>query len=393
MAFGKQWRACCALPDHVQDMKKPNIRNILVPIDFSNLSVLAVETAKGLARRFDATIHLAHVHEFYYPAGFIAPGAPVPISMVTFRDNSANRLSDDLHMLAKTLGLSINNCHFRSSGLPPFHEICKVAREIPADLIVMPTHAPTGLAHFFEGSTAERIVQHSPCPVVVVKQNDRDFLKVGSAVRIDKVLVPVDFSSCSLAGLNYAIQFAEKAAAKIVVFHAVHLGYAYTSDGFAMYDLSVFERAARKDADRQMREFVRCAKFGRVKFETVIKVGPPVDEICAQVENKDVDLIITSTHGRTGFKHVLIGSTAEQVVRRAHCPVLVVPSHPEVRTASLTGKPSRAGKLRPKITCRATLKRRPMKRRLVGTRYGQRINPAFPERRKTNKFRESHLVQ
>jgi nucleotide-binding universal stress UspA family protein len=392
MAFGKRWQACQAALAHVQDMKKPNIRNILVPIDFSNLSILAVETAKNLARRFGATIHLAHVHEFHYPAGFIAPGGPVPMSMVTFRDDSANRLSD-LRMLAKTLGLSINNCHFRSDGLPPFHEICKVAREIPADLIVMPSHAPTGLAHFFEGSTAERIVQHSPCPVVVVKQSDREHLKAGSAVRIDKILVPVDFSSCSLAGLNYAIQFAEKVAAKICVFHAVHLGYAYTSDGYAMYDLSRFEKAARKDADRQMREFLRCAKFGRVKFDTVIKVGLPVDEICAQAQNQDVDLIITSTHGRTGFKHVLIGSTAEQVVRRASCPVLVVPSHPEVRAASLTEERGRAGKSRPKVTCRATLKRKPMERRLVGARYGQRNGRAFPERRKTNKFRESHLAQ
>ena len=179
-------------------MKKPNIRNILVPIDFSKLSVLAVETAKGLAKRFGATIHLAHVHEFYCPAGFYGPGALVPMSMVTFRDNSANRLSADLQMIAKTHSLSINNCHFRSDGLPPFHEICKVAREIPADLIVTPTHAYTGLTHFFEGSTAERIVQHSPCPVVVVKQSDREHLKAGSAVRIDKILVPVDFSRCSL---------------------------------------------------------------------------------------------------------------------------------------------------------------------------------------------------
>jgi nucleotide-binding universal stress UspA family protein len=373
-------------------MKKPNIRNILVPIDFSNLSILAVETAKVLAKRFGATIHLVHVHEFYYPAGFMAPGAIVPMSMVTFRDNSADRLSGDLCLLATKHELSTTNCHFRSDGLPPFHEICKVAREIPADLIVMPSHAPTGLAHFFEGSTAERIVQHSPCPVVVVKQTGRGVAKTPSATRIDKILVPVDFSRFSLDGLNYAIQFAEKVTARICVFHAVHLSYSYTSDGYTMYDLSIVEKAARKEADRQMREFVRCAKFGRVKFETLIKVGFPVDAICAQAENPDVDLIITSTHGRTGFKHVLIGSTAEQIVRRANCPVLVVPSHPEVRTANLTEEPGRARKSTSKIMCRSTRKRKPMERSFeLG--YRQRIDRAFPGRRKTNKFRESHLAR
>lgn len=373
-------------------MKKPNIRNILVPIDFSTLSIFAIETAKGLAKRFDATIHLVHVHEFYYPAGFMAPGAIVPMSMTTFRDDSANRLSSDLRLLATRQGLSTANCHFRSDGVPPFHEICEVAREIPADLIVMPSHAPTGLAHFLEGSTAERIAQHSPCPVVVVKKRARRIPKVPVAIRIDKILVPVDFSRCSLDGLNYAIQFAEKVAAKICLFHAVHLGYAYTSDGYAMYDLSVVEKAARKEADRQMREFVRCARFGGVKFEIAIKVGPPVDEICAQAQNQDVDLIITSTHGRTGFKHVLIGSTAEQIVRRASCPVLVVPSHPEVRATNLIAGLGRAEKARPKITRRIALKRSPIGFTLSRARHGQRNGHAFPGRRKINKFRESHRV-
>lgn len=372
-------------------MKKPNIKNILIPIDFSNLSILAIETAKGFSKRFDATIHLVHVHEFYYPAGFMVPGAIVPMSMITFRDNSAARLSGDLRSLATKHGLSAAHCHFRSGGLPPFHEVCQVARDIPADLIVMPSHAPAGLAHFLEGSTAERIVQHSPCPVVVIKEKGRGVVKTSSAARIDKILVPVDFSRCSLDGLNYAIQFAERVAAKICIFHAVHLGYAYTSDGYAMYDFSVVQKAARKAAERQMREFVRCAKFGGVKFETVIKTGLPVDEICAEAQNQNVDLIVTSTHGRTGFRHVLIGSTAEQIVRRANCPVLVVPSHPEVRAASLTEERSHKSQI--KISCRTAPKRKAMAPTLVRTRYGLRNGHAFPERRKTNKFRESHLIK
>jgi nucleotide-binding universal stress UspA family protein len=64
-------------------------------------------------------------------------------------------------------------------------------------------------------------------------------------------------------------------------------------------------------------------------------MGAPMQEICTFAEEKDVDLIITSTHGLTGFKHVLIGSIAEQVVRHAPCSVLVVPSHPKIRIANL----------------------------------------------------------
>ena len=84
-----------------------------------------------------------------------------------------------------------------------------------------------------------------------------------------------------------------------------------------------------------MRELVRSVNFGAVKFETAFTDGSPVIDICAFAKDHDVDLIITSTHGFTGFTHVLIGSIAEQVVRHAPCSVLVVPSHPHVRAANL----------------------------------------------------------
>jgi Universal stress protein family len=80
---------------------------------------------------------------------------------------------------------------------------------------------------------------------------------------------------------------------------------------------------------------VRSVKFGELKFEIAMKIGSSVPEICGFAEDHDVDLIITSTHGRTGLEHVLIGSIAEQVVRHASCPVLVVPSHPKTRVAKL----------------------------------------------------------
>jgi hypothetical protein len=71
-----------------------------------------------------------------------------------------------------------------------------------------------------------------------------------------------------------------------------------------------------------------------------------VPDICAYAKDHNVDLIITSTHGLTGFKHVLIGSIAEQVVRHAPCSVLVVPSHPQVRMVNLAKAGARVGRKR-----------------------------------------------
>ena len=370
-------------------MKRRDLRNILVPIDFSKTSTRSIETAQRLAQRFSAIIHLVHVHEYYYPVGFIAPGAPVPMSMITCRQEDADRIRKQLGALARKHGIPITNCYIRNDT-PVFNGVCKVARQIGADLIVMQTHGRTGIRRFFEGSHAERIVQHSPCPVFVARERRRRASRIPSGVKptesIDSVLVPVDFSQSSFEALEYAIQFAERVAAQLIVFHSVYLDYAYTADGYAMVDLSNLIENARREADEQMHKFVRLAKFRGVQFETVVTLAPPGPDICGFAEQRDVDLIITATHGRTGLKHLLMGSVAERIVRHAHQPVLVVPSHPEMRTAKLT-RATRADQQA--MTPSARKPSAPATGRVKKGSQSLSEHP-FPERRKTNKFRESH---
>ena len=83
------------------------------------------------------------------------------------------------------------------------------------------------------------------------------------------------------------------------------------------------EKAARE----QMNDLVRRTEWEGVKIDTALEVGHAGQQICDRAQDRHANLIVTSTHGRTGLKHVLIGSTAEYVVHHAHCPVLVVPSH------------------------------------------------------------------
>jgi nucleotide-binding universal stress UspA family protein len=245
----------------------------------------------------------------------------------------------ELNTLAREYGISPDNCHAMSGG-PAFDEICRLAQAIPADLIVLPTHGYTGLKHMFLGSTAERVVQHAHCPVFIVRQSGKRSAQENPDYK--KILVPVDFSPCSQKGLQYAIGFANELRGEITLLYATYLGYVYSCVGTALYDIPGLQEAASKNAKRQMRRLVRGTKFGRVKFETVFTEGSPVLDICDFAKNHDVDLIITSTHGLTGFEHVLIGSIAEKVVRHAPCSVLVVASHPQIRAATLA-KISRRG--------------------------------------------------
>jgi nucleotide-binding universal stress UspA family protein len=313
-------------------MKTLNIQNIIVPIDFSKMSVEAIQIARQLARRFGASIHLTHVREFNYATDFVAPVPPmVPFSFMPYDGEPA--ALNELKKVARECDVPSASCDVLG-GAPPFDEICRLVQTIPADLVVMRTHGRTGLKHVFLGSTAERVVQHSSCPVLVTR--DRTLhANNGSRFRIRTILVPVDFSNCSREGLRYAIAFAKEFGARIILLHATYLGYIYAAEGTGLYDIPGLQKAARKTAERKMRELVRSVNFGNVKFETVFTEGSPVVDICAFAKDHDVDLIITSTHGLTGFTHVLIGSIAEQVVRRAPCSVLVVPSHPHIRAAKL----------------------------------------------------------
>jgi nucleotide-binding universal stress UspA family protein len=373
-------------------MKRTNIRNILVPVDFSEISEPAIETAEQLAKRFGAAVHLVHVHEYYYPIGFIAPGAPVPMSMMAFREDTTEQIADRFKALAGKHGIPTTHCHVRNE-IPVFNGVCKVARQINANLIVTPTHGYTGVTNFLEGGHAERLVQHSPCPVWVARNREKKSRRVATngkaSGRIDRILIPVDFSQSSFQALEYAIEFAERVAAKLIVFHAVNLGYAFTADGYGMCDLSNLVEAARQGVEHQMQEFLKLAKFRGVKFEVGVKVGSPVSEICAFAEQRDVDLIITATHGRTGLKHLLMGSVAEHVVRHADRPVLVVPSHPEVRAARLTrgirrDRQSTGHRAKSQASVTSTERLAKRNRKLAA-------HPS-PERRQTNKFRESHSL-
>src|SRR5512133_2412313 len=148
-------------------VKKLSIRNILVPTDFSKMSIQVIEPVKWLAGRFAAAIHLVHVYESGYPAALVVPSPP--FSLTPYEQEAKEKVGGELEALARKYGVPAAKCHVLR-GTPAFNEICGLAGEIRTDLIVMPTHGRTSLEHMFLGSTAERTVRHAPCPVFVMRQ-------------------------------------------------------------------------------------------------------------------------------------------------------------------------------------------------------------------------------
>jgi nucleotide-binding universal stress UspA family protein len=297
------------------------IRNVLVAIDFSAPSLKAIETALPLVKHFGADLHLVHVFEPDYPLSSMAA-----IPLVVPELEVGQQVRRRLRGVAKDYSVPLRRENIHAIKGRPFEEICRLAQEIDIDLIVIATRGNTGLRHLVLGSTAERVVRYSPCPVLVVRANDSKKKPARQLATFRKILVPVDFSDCSTKGLDHAKALAREFKAKLILLHSIALQYYVASDEYARYDLPRLLEQIDEAAKQQMRDLVQQTNWNGVEVETSIEIGHAGQQICAEATERNAGLIAISTHGRTGFKHVLLGSTAEYVVRHASCPVLVVPS-------------------------------------------------------------------
>lgn len=145
---------------------------------------------------------------------------------------------------------------------------------------------------------------------------------------IQRILVPVDFSPCSQTALDYAVFVAERFKASLEVLHVweapQYLGMEVMVQvpGEVGQSLSQFVQAqARQDLDKMLEPL---AQRSDLKVQGRLEAGEPYDVIIRVAEQMVCDLLVVGTHGRRGLSHLLMGSVAERVVRRAPCPVLTV---------------------------------------------------------------------
>jgi nucleotide-binding universal stress UspA family protein len=315
-------RISCRIQPRIAKSAGVAIKNLLVPIDFSERSIDLLESAPILARQFGADLHLVHVYEPDYPLSSVM-GMPLALPPVQVAQGVRRHLKD----VAKRRALNPRPENIHAIEGRPFEEICRLARAKAIDLILVSTRGNTGLKHLLLGSTAERIVRYSPCPVLVVHPPATNKKVTGHALNFGKILVPIDFSECSLKGLEYAKALARQFGSELVLLNSVAFQYYITSNEYARYDLPLLMQREEKASRRQMRDLIEQTDWEGLEVKPSLQIGHAGQQICARAVEHRADLIVTSTHGTTGFKHILVGSTAEYVVRHATCPVLVVPSH------------------------------------------------------------------
>jgi len=146
-------------------------------------------------------------------------------------------------------------------------------------------------------------------------------------LRIKKILVPTDFSACSEQAVKYASELALSVKAKLYVLHVAE----HSSDGgtdSTKYIIPEYISEVERSLKDRLAGITNALKGRGLDAEPVLLAGRAYADIVKTAVDLAVDLIVISTHGRTGFTHLVFGSTAEKVVRLSTCPVLTVKSQP-----------------------------------------------------------------
>ena len=143
--------------------------------------------------------------------------------------------------------------------------------------------------------------------------------------KFTKIIAPTDLSELSCLGLRYALELAREQSAEIIVLHVIPIGEDWLStreESTPVRDLMTKERAALDQfLQKKFAEFLNL-----VELRQRVEVGAPHSNIVELAEREGADLIVMSTHGRTGLDHMLMGSVTEKVVARSLCPVLSIPA-------------------------------------------------------------------
>jgi nucleotide-binding universal stress UspA family protein len=153
-------------------------------------------------------------------------------------------------------------------------------------------------------------------------------MREDTMIAFKEIIVPTDFSEHSLRALDYAVEIAERFSSELKVVYVIEPLIQAADVAWSSVDFDRLNRAHKDSADRQIRALMDERVPKSVAAEFVILTGKPFVEIVRLARADNADLIVMATHGRGAISQILMGSTAEKVVRRAPCPVLTV-KHPK----------------------------------------------------------------
>lgn len=298
-------------------------RRIVVPLDGSALAEQALPHAEALAQMTGAPLHLVRVMDPTHlgtPLGTLLSADAVALELLLEDERIAAR-----EYLERIEGDLLD----RRQAVTVEYRPGRVANELlaaaqPGDLLVMTTHGRSGLGRWFLGSVAEEVVRRATVPVWLVRVSDTE----STPPAIRRIVVPLDGSPLAEEALPAARALATRlhVPVRLVTVIDVSGTLALELAAAAVSTSRLEETLIRLFAEAESRLARACERLRHAGVETNTEVrhDSPAQAIVAAAQPGD--LIVMTSHGRTGLSRWFLGSVAEAVIRRASVPVLLVRS-------------------------------------------------------------------
>ena len=274
------------------------LKKILVATDFSKSSENTVKNAIEVAKLFESNIVLIHV-------------LPDDIKNDKVKTMIRNAAETQLHAIIKDIeeaGVETEKPLLKYGK--HYDKIIQVANKMNVNLIMIGAGEKMKKDTFKLGTTAEKLVRRSDKPVLVVKK--------GSDLKnVKSILCPVDFSEESKLALNNAINVARRFNAQLNILGVLELH----SRGYKGLKLkwNEIDEIGREDFKEEMDAFLENFNLIDVNWKSIIKTGDPAKKILRTIKNKNTDLLIMGSSGKSSFHRMIMGSVTEKVIREVPC--------------------------------------------------------------------------
>jgi nucleotide-binding universal stress UspA family protein len=276
-----------------------NLQKVLVCTDESPDSQGALTAVLTLARSSGCQVYLLEVLEFFpdyeFQREMIIP-SPMPLDLLRLREEAVQGRLEAWQAEAAKQGVALEIRVRSSSAI--YAGILEEIEDLKPQLLIMGRRGHTGLERLMMGSVAARVIGHSPVSVLVVPRE----------VTLDfkRLLIASDGSTYSAAAWEQALLLARRLGSTLII-------------------ASVARNDAEIDTAREIvARLEKAAADQGMALDPLVLQGRPYEAIVKAAHQKQADLIILGSHGRTGLKRLLMGSVAERVIGQAPCAVLVV---------------------------------------------------------------------
>jgi hypothetical protein len=277
-----------------------HLEKLLVCTDESPDSQGAVTAALDLAKAAGCQVFLLQVLSFIPLYELQAPDL-LPPPMVNLELQAAQEAAVRSHLESwqeKAAGMGVRLEPRLRTSVSAYEGILEEAEAVQPDWIIMGRHGLTGLPRLLLGSVTARVIGHSAVSVLVVPR--------GAALEFKRVLIAADDSPFGAAAWQEALSITQRMESHLTAIAVAASG------------------GEVKTANQVVQRMEAEARLRGVPLETAVPHGRPFEAILQVAQAKKVNLIVLGSHGRTGFRRLLLGSTAERVIGQAPCPVLVV---------------------------------------------------------------------